>query len=95
MEVKFFESIMLICFGSAWPFSIYKTLKAKNSTGKSVLFLFIILIGYISGILFKIYGNMDEIIFLYILNFIFVSTDIVLTLKFRKPLNQDLKSFDK
>ncbi len=84
MEVKIFEAIMLICFGSAWPFSIYRTWKAKNSAGKSMMFLYVILAGYVAGILFKIYGNMDEVIFLYILNSIFVLTDILLTLKFRK-----------
>ena len=84
MEVKIFEAIMLICFGSAWTFSIYRTWKAKNSAGKSMMFLYVILAGYVAGILFKIYGNMDEVIFLYILNSIFVLTDILLTLKFRK-----------
>ena len=84
MEVKIFETIMLLCFGLAWPFSIYKIWKTKTSTGKSIFFLCIILLGYISGILFKIYGNIDEVICLYILNSILVTIDIALTLKYRK-----------
>jgi hypothetical protein len=49
-----------------------------------MFFLCIILLGYTSGIFFKIYGNLDEVIFLYILNSILVAIDIALTLKYRK-----------
>jgi lipopolysaccharide export LptBFGC system permease protein LptF len=84
MEVKIFETIMLFCFGLAWPFSIYRTWKTKTSTSKSMFFLCIILLGYISGIFFKIYGNLDEVICLYILNSTLVAIDIVLTLKYRE-----------
>lgn len=48
MAVKIFETVMLICFDSPGPFSIYKTWKAKNSLGKSIVVLFTILAGYIS-----------------------------------------------
>jgi len=92
MEVKIFETIMLLCFGFAWPFSIYKIWKAKKSTGKSMFFLCIVLVGYISGIFFKIYGTLDEVICLYILNSILVTVDIVLTLKYREK-NEDDKLF--
>jgi len=49
-----------------------------------MFFLCIILLGYISGIFFKIYGNLDEVICLYILNSTLVAIDIVLTLKYRE-----------
>ena len=75
---------MLLCFGFAWPFSIYRTWKTKTSAGKSMFFLCIILLGYISGICFKIFGRLDEVIFLYILNSTLVTIDIILTLKYRK-----------
>jgi hypothetical protein len=84
MEVKFFETIMLICFGLAWPFSIYRTWKTKTSTSKSMFFLCIVLLGYISGIFFKIYGALDEVIYLYILNSALVAIDMALTLKYRE-----------
>jgi hypothetical protein len=83
MEAKIFEIIMLLCFGLAWPFSIYRTLKTKSSKAKSMFFLCIVLVGYGSGILFKIYGRMDEVIFLYILNSFMVFIDMMLTLKYR------------
>lgn len=84
MEAKIFEATMLICFGSAWPFSIYRTWKAKSAAGKSILFLSVIFVGYIAGILFKMFGNMNGITFIYILNAVLVSIDILLTLKYKE-----------
>ena len=73
-----FEITMLVCFGAAWPVSIYKSWTSKNTAGKSVLFLYAILIGYIAGILHKIFFAYDGVIYLYILNGVMVSTDIIL-----------------
>ena len=50
MWVELFEAFMLICFGSAWPFAIAKSLQCRLADGKSPLFLVIIFTGYISGI---------------------------------------------
>ncbi|MBN2852569.1 MAG: hypothetical protein JXQ23_07525 [Clostridia bacterium] len=82
--MSIFEIGMLICFGLAWPASIYKSIKSKSTRGKSLNFLLIILIGYISGILHKIFYNPDFVIILYIINFIMVLTDIMLYLNNRK-----------
>ena len=76
--MSIFEIIMLVCFGAAWPVSIYKSWTSKNTAGKSVLFLYAILIGYIAGVLHKIIFAYDGVIYLYILNGLMVSTDIVL-----------------
>jgi hypothetical protein len=73
-----FEVIMLLCFGAAWPVSIVKSYKARVNSGKSVMFLFIIVVGYISGIIHKLIYSHDAVIFLYILNSIMVSIDICL-----------------
>ncbi|NLW55713.1 MAG: hypothetical protein GX050_03680 [Firmicutes bacterium] len=73
-----FEIIMLVCFGAAWPVSIYKSWTAKSTAGKSVLFLYAILIGYIAGVLHKIFFSYDRVIYLYILNGLMVTTDIIL-----------------
>lgn len=80
-----FEIIMLLCFGAAWPFSIYHLYQTKKSHGKSVKFLCIILLGYLAGIGFKITGNTDYVILLYILNFLLVSVDLMLTIRYREP----------
>jgi len=73
-----FEIIMLVCFGAAWPFSIYKSYTSRKIGGKSVAFLFVIVVGYIAGVIHKLLYNYDAVIFLYVLNFIMVSIDIYL-----------------
>jgi len=83
MNPDIFEGIMLVCFGCAWPISIYKTWKTKTSRGKSLFFLTVILIGYISGMLFELLGDLNFVIYLYIINMIMVMTDIVLSIKYR------------
>jgi len=85
MNPDIFEAIMLICFGLAWPFSIYKTWKTKTSNGKSLFFLAVILIGYIAGILFEVFGEMNKVIYLYLLNTCLVIVDMILSIKYRRP----------
>ncbi len=74
--MSFFEALMLICFGSAWPFSIYKALKSRRIDGKSPLFLFIVLVGYVSGIIHKVFYSFDSLIYLYVLNALMVALDL-------------------
>lgn len=75
-----FEIIMLICFGISWPISVYKSLKSKSTKGKSIVFLFAIIIGYISGIIGKIVNNQASSLAFpfYILNLCVVSLDTVI-----------------
>lgn len=84
-----FEIIMLLCFGAAWPFSIYKSYKSRKNSGKSVAFLYIVVIGYIAGILHKLIYNYDAVIFLYVLNSIMVTLDILLYYRNYKLAAQD------
>ena len=79
-----FEIIMLVCFGAAWPFSIYKSYRSKSNSGKSIVFLFIILIGYLSGLLHKLFFNFDMVIILYGVNAVMVSADILLYYRNRR-----------
>ena len=81
--MSIFEAGMLVCFGVAWPVSIYKSLTSKSTKGKSFLFI-IILLGYAFGITNKMLGNTDWVIWLYILNFIMVAFDAVLYLRNRR-----------
>lgn len=78
------EAIMLICFGAAWPFSIAKSLKSKSTNGKSLLFLVVLILGYIAGILNKLLNNNDIVLYLYILNLLMVSTDAMLWVRNKK-----------
>ena len=73
-----FEIMMLVCFGAAWPFSIYRSATSRSTAGKSVAFLFVVFIGYVAGVLHKLLYRYDYVIFLYALNGCMVLTDIVL-----------------
>lgn len=83
-----FEIIMLLCFGAAWPVSIYKSYTSKQNSGKSVFFLFIILIGYIAGAIHKLFYNFDFVIYLYCLNGAMVFIDILLYFRNKKLLSK-------
>ncbi|HET6452641.1 MAG TPA: hypothetical protein VFI08_15085 [Spirochaetia bacterium] len=78
-----FEIAMLVCFGAAWPVSIYKSLRTRAVAGKSLFFLVIVFVGYVAGILHKIIFRYDLVIFLYGLNALMVGIDIVLYLRNR------------
>ncbi len=73
-----FEVLMLVCFGAAWPASIYKSYISRTTAGKSVVFLIVIEIGYLAGICFKLAGKFDYVIGLYMLNALMVLIDIAL-----------------
>jgi hypothetical protein len=93
--MSIFEAIMLLCFGVAWPFSIYKSYKTKQIAGKSVVFLYIIFAGYIAGIFHKILFSMNFIIALYILNGMMVLCDILLYYRNKRLLNPGLNILNK
>ena len=80
MYLSVFEAVMLLCFGFAWPVSIIRSIRSRSTKGKSLLFLIIIGIGYVSGIVHKFLFSKDIVLILYILNACMVSIDIVLFL---------------
>jgi len=81
--VSVFEIAMLVCFGAAWPVSIYKSIRTRAVAGKSLPFLVIVFIGYMAGILHKLVFRYDLVIFLYGLNAVMVGIDIALYLRNR------------
>lgn len=76
---ELFETLMLICFGCSWPISVVKSYRSRTAKGKSVVFTYAIIIGYICGILGKIAGNnINYVLVLYVLNLVMVMADLVL-----------------
>ena len=73
-----FEAVMLICFGAAWPASIYRSYVSRTTAGKSIVFLAVIFVGYLAGIGHKILYNFDGVMWLYALNAVMVFVDILL-----------------
>ena len=83
-----FEGIMIFCFGISWPAAVLKTYRTKNVDGISIVFLWFIFMGYVSGILFKISaamysGYVNPVIVLYVINIILVGLELVLYYKYK------------
>ncbi len=76
--MSIFEIIMLFCFGFSWPFSIYKSWKSKQVGSKSLVFLILVIIGYIAGIIHKLLYSRDYVIVLYAVNASMVFIDMLL-----------------
>jgi hypothetical protein len=80
--MSIFEVLMLICFGVSWPISIARALRTKVVAGKSCIFMAIVIIGYLCGIVHKIFFSFDWVIILYAINLIMVSIDLALYFRF-------------
>ncbi len=78
MHVSVFEVIMVLCFGLAWPFSIAKSYRSRKNAGKSLLFLYTVFVGYVSGVIHKFLYALDAATALYALNGVMVFADICL-----------------
>jgi hypothetical protein len=76
--VSIFEAGMLVCFGLSWPVNIYKSIKSRTAAGRSVVFLYLVWAGYLSGIINKLLYHFDLIVWLYVLNLLMVSVDMAL-----------------
>lgn len=89
---EFLEIVMILCFGASWPFNVMKAYKARTAKGKSLLFLCLIIIGYIAGIASKFLneaymasiGEKWYVLFFYFLNLIMVSADLAMYFRNKK-----------
>ena len=72
------ETVMLVCFGFSWPLNLMKAYKAQTAKGTSLIFIILIITGYIAGICAKlISGNINYVLIAYILNLVMVSLNLV------------------
>ena len=79
-----FEAGMMVCFGVSWPVAAYKTFRAKSAKGKSLTFCSLIMVGYICGLIHKLFFYRDWVLWLYIINMFFVSLDMLLCIRYKK-----------
>jgi hypothetical protein len=85
-----FEALMLICFGISWPLDILNTLRLKQSSGKSQLFMGMILFGYAAGVTAKLMHSAlsgqppQWVTWLYVLNMALVATDMGVSWVYKK-----------
>ena len=74
-----FETVMLLCFGFSWPMNLIKAYNAKTAKGTSLLFILLIIIGYVAGITAKIVtGQTNYVLVAYILNLAIVLLNLVI-----------------
>ena len=86
MLAEILEITMIVLFGASWPMNVIKSIKTKSAKGKSLLFLVLILVGYIAGITSKFvnpvymaqFAEKWYLLFFYFLNFFMVLTDTIL-----------------
>src|SRR5512141_618999 len=75
---------MLACFGLSWPCSIVKSLRTHEVSGKSPLFLVIVAVGYLLGVVHKLYFALDWAILFYALNLGMVLVDLSLYFRYAR-----------
>lgn len=83
-EMSVFEAIMLICFGASWPAAVYKTYTTKNVESKSLLFMSLIILGYLAGMAHKYFNSFDFVFWLYVANLALVLCDLVLYFRYKE-----------
>jgi hypothetical protein len=83
MTFPIFEAGMLFCFGMAWPVSILKSWRSRTCKGKSLFFLLIVFVGYLSGLTHKLWwqAEIDGVVWLYLLNTFMVTVDGALSIR--------------
>ena len=79
-----FEFLMLCCFGFSWPFSIMKSLRSKSAKGKSLGFMLLVELGYVFGLIHKIFFSYNWVIWAYVVLFVLVGFDIALYFRNRR-----------
>lgn len=89
--MSIFEALMLLCFGAAWPLSIYKSYTSRSVEGKSPYFLMVLIVGYVFGILNKLIVRYDVVFFLYVLNLMMISADLALYYRNMRLIKKDEK----
>ncbi len=77
-----FEVAMLLCFAASWPFNLLKAYRARTNVGTSVIFMAVVLLGYIFGIVNKVVNDdVNYVVAFYILDLALVATGILIYLR--------------
>ena len=89
---ELFEIIMIVSFGASWPMNVMKSWKARTAKGKSLMFLLLILFGYVAGITSKLineaymasFADKWYVLVFYVLNFVMVGIDTLIYFRNKK-----------
>lgn len=88
------EAVMLGAFSISWYCSIWKMLRTRQASGKSLGFVLLICLGYVCGIasklaLYRDTGVWSELILLYIWNLLITGFDAWLVVQFTREAPGD------
>ena len=77
-----FETVMLVCFGLSWPINVVKAYKTQTTKGTSLPFIFLIITGYVAGIVAKIVtGQVNYVLVVYIINLMIVMLNVAVYIR--------------
>jgi hypothetical protein len=82
--MSIYEIVMLACFGFAWPISIHKSITSKSTGGKSPMFSYVVILGYLSGMTHKWLYSRDLVLVLYAINMAMVTIDLLVFYRNRR-----------
>ena len=75
---ELFETVMLICFGLSWPFSLIRNIRAHSAKGMSLSVTLLIILGYTAGIAAKVMaGRFGYVLLAYLFNLAIVLANVV------------------
>lgn len=77
-----FEAMMLLAFGASWPAQILKTIRVKDPSGKSFIFLYLVIFGYLCGVAGKFTStewHRSWVLWIYLLDITMVAADTALS----------------
>ena len=70
---EFLETVMLVCFGISWPVNLIKNYRAGTAKNMSLMFILLILAGYVAGIAAKLVTHrINYVLAVYIFNLVMV-----------------------
>lgn len=79
------ETMMIVSFGISWPINLVKAFRSRSTGGKSILFDYLILLGYLCGVASKILSHTFHLAFyFYFPNILMATCDIILYYRNRK-----------
>jgi hypothetical protein len=85
MITGIFEAAMLVCFAASWPFNLRKAFRARTNVGTSILFMSIVLVGYICGVINKLINDdISYVLAFYLLDIALVSTGVLIYIRNKK-----------
>ena len=74
---EFLETVMLVCFGISWPVNLIKNYRAGTAKNMSLMFILLILAGYVAGIAAKLVTHrINYVMAVYIFNLVMVSGNL-------------------